>query len=132
MARTSEAAVAVVLDTTLESAQIQAFVDDASAWIDAHLLDKGYSEATLTLIEKYLACHFCTLRDPRLSSSRVGDTAEKYQVNPEVNEYLRLAIGMDPSGAIEDAFGGDEARKRVRFRVGSGYDSTLGLGVTEA
>lgn len=132
MARTNEAAVRLVLDqnTSLTSGQITAFIDDASAWLDENLLDKGYSTAMLEMIERYLACFFCALRDPQLMSSKIGDVAEAYQ-RGKVDGYLQRAIGFDPSGAIEDAFGGAAGRKRVKFRVASGYDSTLGLGVTE-
>lgn len=131
MARTDEAAVRDAISTGLTSAQVVAFIDDASAWVDANLLDKGYSTAILTAIEKYLACHFVTFRDPRLKSATYGKTSENFQRDANVNDYLQAAIALDPSGAVEDGFL-RKGRKRLRFRVGSGYDPTLGLGVTEA
>lgn len=131
MARTSETAVALVIQTDLTTAQIEAFIDDASSWVDSNLLDKGYSSTILTAIEKYLACYFISLRDPRLQSTQIGDTQESYQDDPKTNRYLRAALGYDTSGAVEEAFVGG-GRKRLRFRVAAGYDSTLGLGVTEA
>lgn len=128
MARTDEGAVRDAIETTLTNPQVTAFIDDASGWIDAQLADKGLTAATLTLVEKYLACHLITLRDPRIKSGKFGDTSETYQRDGEVTEYLKMAIALDPSGTVEDAFG--DSKQRVRFRVGEGYDPTLDLGVT--
>lgn len=120
MARTTEAAVKLTIDTTLSTAQIDAFIADASAIVDdISSADSTIGTAKLTLIEKYLAAHFVTLRDPRLKGQKVGDTTDTLQRDPEVSEYLKAAIALDPTGTIRDAF--DDEKVQFRFRVGTGY-----------
>jgi hypothetical protein len=120
MARTTEAAVRLAIDTDLTSDQVLAFIDDASTFVDdIASADTTISSAKLTLIEKYLAAHFVTLRDPRLKASKIGDTSDTFQRDDEVSEYLKAAIALDPTGTIDDAF--DDERNKFRFRVGTGY-----------
>lgn len=120
MARTTEAAVKLAIDTDLASAQITAFIDDASAVVDdIASADTTITSAKLTLIEKYLACHFVTLRDPRLRSSKVGDTTDTFQRDTQVTEYLQAAMALDPTGTVRATFDADKAP--FRFRAGTGY-----------
>lgn len=122
MARTNEAAVALAIDSDLTSAQIVAFIDDASAFVDAiAAADATVTAARLTLIEKYLACHFVTLRDPRSKTAKLGDTADTLQRDPEVTEYLKAAMALDPTNTIRGAF--DDETREFRYRVGAGYAS---------
>lgn len=125
MARVTEAEVTAIIDTDLTSAQVQAFIDDASGWIDDNLADAGLFDATLKRIEKYLAAHFITLRDPRIRSGTIGDVSETYQRDTQVTEYLKAAAGMDPTGIIGDRLMG--GRPRAHFRVGAGYDGRRDL-----
>lgn len=119
MARTTEEDVRLAIATNLESAQVAAFIDDASLWVTTHLASTGQSDDVLAAIEKYLACHFITLRDPRLKAGKFGDTTETFQRDSEVTEYLKAAIALDASGVLQDLFGAK--RQRFRFRVGTGY-----------
>lgn len=121
MARTTEAAVRLIIDTDVETAQVEAFIDDASGWVDDHLVGLDLSDATLTRIEKYLAAHLITLRDPRVRQSRVGDVSETLQRDTQVTEYLRTAAAMDDTGTVADRLLPDGPPK-VRFRVGAGFD----------
>lgn len=121
MARTNEAAVSLAIDTTLTTAQIDAFIADASAWVDAYLTDAGLTSAVLTLIEKYLACHFVTLRDPRLKAGKADDLSEDYQRDANVTEYLKAAAALDPTGEVESQFIAAKGRAKGVFRVGAGY-----------
>lgn len=119
MARTTEAAVTLAIDTTLTTPQIEAFIDDASAVVDdIAAADTTITTAKLTLIEKYLACHFVTLRDPRIRSGEFGDTSETYQRDTKVTEYLKAAMGLDPTGIIRGQF---MDAKPFKFRAGAGY-----------
>lgn len=120
MARTTEAAVTLAIDTSLTTAQINAFIDDASAFVDSiAAADSTIPAAKLTLIEKYLASHFITMRDPRLKASKVGDAADTFQRDGEVSEYLKAAMALDPTNLIRDAF--DDEKRSFRFKVGTGY-----------
>lgn len=128
MARNSAPDLEKVIGTDLETEQIQAFLDDASRWVTVHLsADTTFAATDLALIEKYLAAHFLTARDPRLTQGKWDDVSESFQRHKEVSEYLRIAIGFDPTGKVEGAFGPPSSKSRVRFRFGDGYiDDVVG------
>lgn len=119
--RTDASAVLSAIETDLTTPQIEAFIDDASVWVDANLLGDSLSATVLEKIEKYLACHFITLRDPRLKSATAGDVAEVYVRELYVTEYLKAAMALDPTGKIADAFGDRSKKFRMTYRVGTGY-----------
>lgn len=122
MARTTEIAVKEVLETSLGSAQILAFIADASLWVTEELGGHGLGAARLEVIERYLACAFIRLRDLGVTAAAFGDANEKYQVDPEVTDYLLRAAAMDPTGTVRSAFLAPKtARGRGNFRVGTGF-----------
>lgn len=125
MARTSVSAVEDVLETTINAIQLQAFIDGANAFVDEHLTNKGVGSSLLTEIEKYLAAHFASARDPQTRSESLGDASVTYQRSGDVTEYLRIAAGLDPTGAVEgQLMDGDP---EFVFRAGAGYDGDLNL-----
>lgn len=131
MARTNATAVGLIIDTDLTTPQIEAFIDDASLWVDEHL--GGYTTLSADLlkaIEKYLAAHLICVRDARLTKAQRGDVGETYQRDAKVSEYLKSAAGLDPTGTIEDRL--MEGRPKVNFRVSEGYDDTLDLSAESA
>lgn len=132
MARTNEVAVRAILDTDLDAQAIQAFIDDASAWVTDELSTSSLGTARLTMIEKYLAAHFCTLRDPRLKSGRLGDVQETYQRDGEVSEYLKHAASLDSTGAVQDAFLNVDERHPVVFEAGTTFQDETALYGDEA
>ena len=125
MARATETEVRKVIDTSLTSTQVNALLADANLWVTEELTAEGYSTDRLKAIEKYLTAHFCTMQDPRLKSLKEGDVTETYQRDAVLTDYLRTAIGWDPSGTVEKAFAsaGSEGSSgaQVRFRFGDGY-----------
>lgn len=129
MARTTVAAVQLILDTSATDAQIEAFIDDANAWINVHLEGAcdQLTTAILITIEKYLSAYFVTLRDARLLSERLDDVQEKYQRDPKVSEYLRAAIALDPCGIVREEFLDQENNMKIQFRMGEGFDDKLDL-----
>lgn len=124
--RTTVADVQAILDTDLTSAQLTAFITDASLWVDTHLAGActALSTSILTAVEKYLAAHYATARDPRLKSVKLDDTQESYQRDATVSEYLKIAAELDPCGVVRDRL--IEGKRSAIWRVGSGYDSTIG------
>lgn len=120
MPRVTEPEVSDVIETDLGTTQIEAFITSASVWVDDRLATSGQSASVLKEIEKYLACHFITLRDPRLMSAQAGDVVDKYQRDQNMTEYLKTAMALDGTGAVRDAFA---AKQSVRWRVGTGYDT---------
>lgn len=125
-ARTDYEAVQSRLETDLSSGQITNFIGDASLWVDENLVGEGLSAALLTKIELYLSCHLVTLRDPRVTQAKIGDTAETYARDKKITEYLKAAVALDPTGNVSDSWIVSEDDFKVRFRVGQGFDPTLG------
>lgn len=128
MARTNATAVLLVIDSDLTTDQINAFIDDASAWVDLHLAGKcaGLGTTELTIIEKYLAAHLISAREPLIRSKRRGDVWDEYQRDGKKSEYLKAAMAYDACGIIDEAFSESDG-KRFQFRVGKGFDTTLDL-----
>lgn len=118
MARTSTAAVMDRIDTSLSASLVDQFVDDANAWVTEFLTDCGASSDRLKKVELYLACHYVTLRDPRLRSQRADDIREDYQRDTQVTEYLRQAIAEDPCGIVKSKFLDQEETATVAFKAG--------------
>lgn len=126
MARVNETEVKLVIDTSLTTPQIEALIGDANLWVNEHL--GGYTSLSADLlkaIEKYLAAHLVTLRDPRLTRAQLNDVAETYQRDKTVSEYLKTAASLDPTGTVKDELLG--GGKKATFRVSEGYDDTLDL-----
>lgn len=126
MARTSEAAVKLIIDTNLTTAQVEQFIDDASLTVTTLLGGAGLGSSLLEQIERYLAADLICARDARLTSARMGDVQEGYQRDKQVSEYLRKAVGMDPTGTLEDRLM-PTGRPKVSFRTAEGYDDQLDL-----
>lgn len=118
--RTNSTNVKLIISTGLTDGQVDAFIADASLWVDNNLVGEGLSSDTLTAIEKYLAAHLITLRDPVLTERRRDDITDKFGLR---TSYLSYAMQLDPTGKIEEDFGED--RPAFSFRVGAGYDSEL-------
>jgi hypothetical protein len=123
MARTSAAEVILAIDTDLTTDQIGGYIETANLWVTENLAGDGLSDSLLTQIEKYLSCHFVTLRDPRIRSTQVGDVAETYQRDTRLTEYLKAAAALDSTGKVEDQFMRDKGRQRFEFRAGDGFAS---------
>jgi hypothetical protein len=102
--RTSETAVREIIQTKLTGPQVRAFIDDASLWITEVLVDAGHSDQRLEIIERYLACALCRLRDLGLKDSTISDVSETYQADPEVTDYLLRAASFDTSGKVRQHF----------------------------
>lgn len=119
--RTNETAVKLVIQTSLTSPQIVAFIADASLWVDEELLGEGLGTNRLELIERYLACALIRLRDLGLKSAKFDDMSEQYQVDPEVTDYLSRAASFDPSGLVRRFFMVSKDTRVARFRVGKSF-----------
>lgn len=124
MARTDLDSVKDAIETDLTDTQVNAFISDANTWVTDFLGDEGLSTARLTLIEKYLACHYVTLRDPRLRSGEVERVRETYQRDTQVTEYLRQAIAEDPTGIVRAKILNQEEAANVSFRHGGYAEGT--------
>lgn len=118
MARTNISDVLDVIETSLSQEQVSAFIDDANLWVTDFLGGEGLSSGRLEKIEKYLACHYITLRDPRLRQAALDDVRETYQRDTQVTEYLRQAVAEDPTGIVKSTLLDQEESARLRWKVG--------------
>jgi len=63
-----------------------------------------YSDSRLELIERYLAAHFYTLRDPRVASEGAGGVTAHYQGTTSVgfksSHYGQMALRLDTNGGL--------------------------------
>lgn len=105
MARTNAAYVKEILDTALGDTVIEGFIATANVWVDARLLNAGMSDTILTEIEKYLAAHLATVREPQASQFTTGDgLAVKIQgltgEGLKATYYGQMALMLDSSGTL--------------------------------
>lgn len=123
MARTNETEVRDVLSTSLTSGQITAFIGDANIWVTEELATPypNLSADRLKIIEKYLACAMCRLRDLGLKQASMEDVSESYQVDSEVTDYLLRAAGMDPTGTVKKHFLPEGERRPIKFAIGTTF-----------
>jgi len=119
--RTSEVAVKNVIATSLDTKQVEAFITDASLWVDEELASEGLSDSRLELIERYLACALIRLRDLGLRGATWDDVTENYQVDDSVTDYLLRAAAFDPTGKIRDTFMAPKSTRVAKWRVGTGF-----------
>ena len=127
--RVTAAEVKLIMETELEDAEINAFIADASLWVDGNLVGACTSVTTAILkaVEKYLSAHLITARDALLRASKLQDVTETLQRDEKVSEYLRAAISLDPCGVVSESFLEQEKKRRPRFRVAEGFDDNLDL-----
>lgn len=104
MARTTETAVRAILESSLTTAQVTAFINDVNIWVTEELGTASLSDDRLEIIERYLACAMVRIRDLGLKSASIGDVAESYQVDPDVTDYLLRAASFDPTGKVRATF----------------------------
>lgn len=106
MARINVGDLRAVYETTLEDYQLQAFVDDANLLVTEELAGAGLSDERLAAIEKYLAAHMASLRDPRYQSENIaGEWSYTVQgktgMNLDATFYGQQAKLLDTSGTLD-------------------------------
>lgn len=130
MARTTETAVREILNTTLTSAQVTAYIADASLWITEEVATATpvQSAERLEIIERWLSCALVRVRDIGLKSSTIKDVSESYQVDPDITDYLNHAAAMDATGKIRANFMAAKlvatptrVKYPVKARIGQGF-----------
>lgn len=91
-----------ILDTSLDTASLQAHIDAASHEVaEIKAADSTVSDAKLTDIHKYLAAWYATGQDPR-ASSQSAETRSISYARDESADYFELAKRLDPTGTIAD------------------------------
>ena len=85
--RVSDSEVKDIIDTDIDD--IAPFIRVANILVTAKLGGKGLSDAHLTEIERWLAAHFVSMRDPRIISEKTGEASVTY--------YGKFGLGLDGS-----------------------------------
>lgn len=112
MARTTPDLVKAIIEVDA-SIDLTPFIVAAGALVDDIAVESGHSADRLQLIETWLAAHFYTVRDPRVTAERAGSVGANYQsaVDLDLNtsHYGQMAQVLDSSGLLR---GESKGRKR--------------------
>lgn len=80
------------------------FIATANALVTEACVPKGYDDTRLELIERFLAAHFYTLRDPRPTSETAGPVSASYQSRVglylSTSHYGQHAKLLDTKGGL--------------------------------
>ena len=82
------------------------FIEVASNLVDRVLdVSSGdYSDATLELIERWLAAHFYAIRDMRVANEKAGSVGQAFQYKVDLNlantMYGQQAMMLDTDGKL--------------------------------
>jgi len=107
MSRTTPALLKTVIEVDEQSfsdANLEVFITVANELVTEFCAEAGFTDVRLELIERYLACHFYAIRDPRASSESAGVSVS--YLNPSVGMYFegttfgQQALLLDTSGAL--------------------------------
>ena len=126
MARVTAAGVELIFSTTLTDAQLDAFINTATILVDvvaqnAADCDPDLSASELVEIERWLAAHFASIRDPVSLRSKIGD-AEAWHFPAAVTTawgkalnltpYGQMAVALDRTGTLANL-----GKQRASFRA---------------
>lgn len=103
MARTTSELVGGIIEADVRI-DLEPFLVAANELVTEVCADAGYSPERLELIERYLAAHFYTLRDPRPTSERAGPVEASYQSKVDLffktSHYGQHAMVLDTAGGL--------------------------------
>lgn len=95
--RTSESQVRDIFDTNLDDASLVQHIRAANTIVDEVAQASNLGSERLEMIEMYLAAHYASVQDPRVTSESVGSASYDYQQT----EYLQMAKTLDPTGVVD-------------------------------
>lgn len=117
MPRTTAEKVAEIIEVD-EDISLTPFILSANELVTECCLAADYTSTRLELIERYLAAHFYTLRDPRPVREEAGSVAITYQskvgLRLSVSHYGQHAIVLDTAGGLKAL---DEGIRTVKLKV---------------
>lgn len=118
-ARVDTAEVKEIIATALDN--LTAFIMPANMLVNELLLDKGFDEARLTEIERWLAAHLVAIRDPRMTERSLENSRQGYEA-PRIGQHLngtrygQMAIMLDTSRTLA-ALADQTAIKRAKLTL---------------
>lgn len=103
MARTTSTLVGQIIKVDADI-DLSPFIETANALVTECCTNSSYTNATLELIERWLAAHFYTIRDMRMESERLGAATEKRQSKVDIgfnsSIYGQHAMRLDVRGNL--------------------------------
>ncbi len=115
--RTTEAQVASIIDTESDIS-LEPFIATANSLVTGLCTNSGYDDTRLELIERYLAAHFYTLREPRSVSEGAGPVNTSYQssvgLGLNTSHYGQMAKLLDTAGNLAEAEQVSQGETHVR------------------
>jgi len=101
--RTTSGAVEGIIEVDV-TISLEPFMLVANELVTEVCSDAGYSDERLELIERWLAAHFYTNRDPRPVNERAGPVSVTYQsavaLNLNTSHYGQTAMMLDTAGGL--------------------------------
>ena len=103
--RTTSEAVADIIETDV-AIDLTPFIATSSALVTKHCAEKNsaYTEAELELIERWLAAHCYTVRDPRTTRENLGKLETTFQSKVDLglntSHYGQMAMMLDWYGGL--------------------------------
>lgn len=125
--RTTATAVGLIIEVDA-NISLDSFIETASSLVDDVAAASSPPTATrLELIERWLSAHFYAMRDPRPTGEKAGPVSANYQSKVDLglktSHYGQMAISLDPTGVLLNAFKG----KRKGSIVWAGTEEDRGL-----
>ena len=104
MARVTESEVAAIIDYDDAITDLEPFITIANLIITEKMTGLSLSAALLKELERWLAAHFVAVRDPRLTSEKIGDAsvglAVKVGMHLDATPYGQQVKVLDPTGTL--------------------------------
>ena len=119
--RTTSSAVGLIIEVD-SAIDLSSFIETASALVDdvaSNDSDGVLNSTRLELIERYLAAHCYTLRDPRPTSEKAGPVAASYQSKVDLglktSHYGQMAMTLDTTGYLSSIAEGGKTKVGVTW-----------------
>lgn len=102
MLRTTSVLVGGIIEVD-SNIDLSPFIEVANELV-TEVCDSDLGDTRLEKIERYLAAHFYTLRDPRTTSERAGPVGASFQSKVDLflesSHYGQMAMVLDTSGGL--------------------------------
>jgi len=126
VSRTTSIAVSEIIEVDT-SISLTPFINTASAMVTKHCAELyAYTDEELELIERYLAAHFYTLRDPRPTQETAGKVNQwlqsKVDLGLATSHYGQMAMVLDYNGGLSKL--NTETKKGGKRTVGISWLGT--------
>lgn len=123
MARTTATEVKQIITTSLSDADVNNYIDIATAMVDDLDSDTTLTNARLILIEQWLTAHLIAITKERQTvDEKLGEAAVKYTgkfgENLQSTTYGQTAAMLDTSGTLAQL-----GKKKITFRPITSFDT---------